>query len=98
MIERLNNVEPLQALGILVLAPIIAIASMDWRYVIPLGLLTIVVAIGTLYKMFTSWEWTKGFIAYSIAGVTAIITFVIWGSIIVVLVILSACFFIGMPD
>lgn len=98
MIERLNNVEPQQALGIIIISPIIAIASMDWRFVIPFGLLTIVFALTSLYKIFTSWTWAKQFIAYAIAGVFGIAVFVVWGSIIILLIILAGILFVGMPD
>ena len=98
MIKRLENIEPQQALGILILAPIIAIASMDWRFVIPFGLITIIVALATLYKLFTSWKWAKAFIAYIFAGAVGITFFVIWGSIILLLIFLAVILFIGMPD
>ena len=98
MIKRLENIEPQQALGILILAPIIAIASMDWRFVIPFGLITILVAIETVYKLFTSWKWAKAFIAYTFAGAVGITFFVIWGSIILLLILLAVILFIGMPD
>lgn len=98
MLKRLENIEPQQALGILILAPIIAIASMDWRFVIPFGLITIIVGIATLYKLFTSWKWTKAFIAYTFAGAIGITFFIVWGSIILLLIILAVMLFISMPD
>ena len=98
MLERLNNIEPQHALGILIVAPILSFGTMDWRLLIPFGLLTIVIAITTLYKLFTSWTWAKGFLSYAIFGGLTVGFFIIWGSIILLLFFVSILLFIGMPD
>lgn len=51
MIDRLNNIEPQQAIGLILLGLLMCFASMDWRLVIPFGLLTILTIIVTLFDI-----------------------------------------------
>lgn len=98
MLAKLKEIEPIQAIGLILLGLLMCFASMDWRLVIPFGLLTILTIIVTLYKILTSWTWAKVFLKLIVVGVCGIAFFVTWGSVVLILFILAAVFFVSIPD
>lgn len=93
MLEKVKNIEPEQSIGIILLALLLSVPTMDIRFWIPAAIVVIATIILSLYKMFTNWRWALSFLGYLIYAVVGIAIIIALGGAMLLFIPFLLIFF-----
>lgn len=99
MTERLNNIKPKYMLLIITISGILLVSNInDLACWIVCGSIFIISVVFTLFKMITSWSWTKDILGLSLGYILVLISIFVFSSIILTIFILTVMLFVSIGD
>ncbi|WP_285328734.1 hypothetical protein [Staphylococcus equorum] len=99
MTERLNSIQPKYMMLIITISGLLLVSNInDLTCWVICGSIFIISASLTLFKMITSWSWTKDVLGLSLGYILVLISILVFSSIILGIFILAFMLFVSISD